>query len=41
MDAASERDIVNRFGLETEDAGRLEITLSVASQDLDTRKRER
>ena len=41
MDAASERDLVNRFGLETEDAGRITINLNVISQDIDSRNEQR
>ena len=33
MDAASQRDIINRFGLETIDSGSIRIRLNVAYQD--------
>lgn len=41
MDSASERDLVNRFGLETEDAGRINVNLNVVSQDIDSRNEQR
>ena len=41
LDAASERDIVNRFGLETVDSGRININLNVAHQDLELGKERR
>jgi hypothetical protein len=32
---------VNRFGLETEDAGRIRVNLNICSQDLFTKRREK
>lgn len=34
-------DIVNRFGLETEDAGKITVHLNICSQDLHTRRTKR
>lgn len=34
-------DIVNRFGLETEDAGRITVNLNICSQDLHSRRTKR
>ena len=34
-------DVVNRFGLETEDAGRININLNLCTQDILTRRMKR
>lgn len=41
LDSASLSNIVNRFGLETIDSGRINVNLNVAQQDIETRKDNR
>jgi len=41
VDSKGRNEIVNRFGLETEDAGRVKINMNLSSQDVRTRKDSR
>lgn len=41
LDGSGERDIINRFGMETVDAGTILVNMNVATQDIETRKKNR
>jgi hypothetical protein len=41
MDGSGERDIINRFGMESVDAGTICVNLNVATQDIETKNRNR
>jgi hypothetical protein len=41
IDSNGYADIVNRFGVETEDAGKITVNLNICSQDVKTRKNRR
>ena len=41
IDSNGYDDIVNRFGLETEDAGQVTVNLNICSQDINTRRARR
>jgi len=41
IDSNGYDDIVNRFGLETEDSGTVTVNLNICSQDIHTRKSRR
>jgi hypothetical protein len=41
INANGESDVVNRFGLETEEGGKIKLNLNLCTQDIDTRKKQR
>lgn len=41
VDSKGYSDIVNRFGLETEDAGKIKVNINLCTQDLATKRREK
>lgn len=41
INSTGESDVVNRFGLETEEGGKIKLNLNLCTQDLDTRKQQR
>ena len=41
IDGSGERDIINRFGMATVDAGTIFVNMNVATHDLETRKENR
>lgn len=41
IDSMGKSDIVNRFGLETEDAGKVKVNINIATQDMSTRRKHR
>jgi len=41
INANGESDVVNRFGLETEEGGKIKLNINICTQDIETRKRQR
>ena len=41
VDSKGKSDIVNRFGLETEDAGKIKVNINICTQDLMTKRKQK
>lgn len=41
INANGESDVVNRFGLETEEGGKIKLNINICTQDIETRKKQR